>query len=201
MIDLVAKVYENDSTWIEMAGIIEEIKISSGIRQGCTASTIFFKLVTYEIIRRLEEEGDDFIIDEISMNSIFFADDSILLAKTLEAARRNLKIVAEVSRAFGLEINESKSKILIFRKGRQKEEDRVKEVEGIEVVESVRYLGIEISDGRDIFKKHKEEIIKKAEAMANLTFWTIGTSCNKVLMGKVFWKKHSTTNSSWGDWG
>ena len=115
--------------------------------------------------------------------SIFFADDSILLAKTLEVARRNLKIVAEVSRAFGLEINESKSKILIYRKGRQKKEDRIKEVEGIEVVESVKYLGIEISDGRDIFKKHKEEIIKKAEAMANLTFWTIGTSCHKVLMG------------------
>ena len=104
MFDLVAKVYENDSTWIEMAGIIEEIKISSGIRQGCTASTIFFKLVTYEIIRRIEEEGEDFIIDGISMNSIFFADDSILLAKTLEAARRNLKIVAEVSRAFGLKL-------------------------------------------------------------------------------------------------
>ena len=183
VIDLVAKIYESDSTSIKMAGREEEISISSGIRQGCTGSTAFFKLVTYEIIKKLQEMGEKYIIDNIDMNSIFFADDSIMFAKTIKAARKNLKIVSEVSKEFGLTINEGKSKVMIFKKGQKKLFEQIKELEGIEVVDKIKYLGIEINEGRDIFKKHKEEAIDRAREMANRTYWTIETCCNKVLMG------------------
>ena len=118
VIDLIAKLYLNDTTTICMAGREEEISISSGIRQGCTASTELFKLVTYEIMRRLEDEGEKFIIDDISMNSLFYADDSIMLTWTLEAAKRNLEIISRISKEFGLTINEEKSKIMIYSKGK-----------------------------------------------------------------------------------
>ena len=52
----------------------------------------------------------------------------------------------------------------------------------------IKYLGIEINEGRDIFKKHKEEVIDRAREMADKTYWTIETCCNKVLMGKLYWK-------------
>ena len=169
-------------TSIKMAGREEVIEIGSGIRQGCTASMELFKLVTFIIMRKLEEEGEKFILDDISMNSLFFADDSIMLARTVEAAKRNLKIIVEASKEFGLNINEEKSKILLYKRGTKKPEDKIKEIEGIEVVEKVKYLGIQICNNKDIFKKHKEEVIAKAREMANKTYWTIGTSCNRVLM-------------------
>ena len=81
VIDLVANIYESDTTNIKMAGREEEINISSGIRQGCTASTAFFKLVTYQIMKKLKEKATSFTLGIINMNSIFFADDSIMLAK------------------------------------------------------------------------------------------------------------------------
>ena len=37
----------------------------------------------------------------------------------------------------------------------------IKEIEGIEVVDNWKYLGVEISNDRDIFKKHKKKYIKK----------------------------------------
>ena len=37
----------------------------------------------------------------------------------------------------------------------------IKEIEGIEVVDNWKYLGVEISNDRDIFKKHKKKFIKK----------------------------------------
>ena len=119
IIDIVAKLYKNDETVIKMGDREETIKIGSGIKQGCTASTEFFKLVTYEIIKELEEKGEKFTIGDICINSIFFADDSIALAKTINATRKNLKIIKEVSKKFGLIVNEEKSKILIFKKKRQ----------------------------------------------------------------------------------
>ena len=51
------------------------------------------------------------------MSSIFFADDGVLMAKGIEEAKRNLDIVKEVSKRYGLVVNEEKSKILIFKKG------------------------------------------------------------------------------------
>ena len=106
IIDIVAKLYKNDETVIKMGDREETIKIGSGIKQGCTASTEFFKLVTYEIIKELEEKGEKFTIGDICINSIFFADDSIALAKTINATRKNLKIIKEVSKKFGLIVNE-----------------------------------------------------------------------------------------------
>ena len=44
IIDIVAKIYTNDETIIKMGGREETIKIGSGIKQGCTVSTVFVKL-------------------------------------------------------------------------------------------------------------------------------------------------------------
>ena len=195
IIDIVAKLYKNDETVIKMGDREETIKIGSGIKQGCTASTEFFKLVTYEIIKELEEKGEKFTIGDICINSIFFADDSIALAKTINATRKNLKIIKEVSKKFGLIVNEEKSKILIFKKrgNRKREidenkEEEIKEIEGIEVVKSMKYLGVEINDGIDIFKKQKLKMKEKAETIAKNTYAVIEKCCNKILIGKTFWK-------------
>ncbi|CAL4072299.1 unnamed protein product, partial [Meganyctiphanes norvegica] len=112
VIDLIYKIYRNDTTLIKF--MEEEIEITSGIRQGCTLSTELFKLVTYEIMRELDEKGEDFIVEDIRMNSLFFADDSLILARTVESAREKIKIIAEISKHFGLHINEEKSKALIY---------------------------------------------------------------------------------------
>ena len=87
---------------------------SNGIRQGFTSSTFFFKIITFVIMERLEEVGVPFIVDGIEINSLWFCDDSNLVANSVEAARANIRIVKEVGRGLGLEINEGKSKALIF---------------------------------------------------------------------------------------
>ena len=43
IIDLVAKIYSDDSTVVTYGEIEEEMDINSGVKQGCTASTILFK--------------------------------------------------------------------------------------------------------------------------------------------------------------
>ena len=85
MIDLIVKVYSNDSTTLTLGVLEENMFITSGIKQGCTASTTFFKLVTYMIMKTLEVRGSQFRIDNLSITSIFYANDSM----AIEISRRS----------------------------------------------------------------------------------------------------------------
>ena len=58
LIDIVTGTYIDDRTNIVTGGETEmKMTVSSGIRQGCTASTTLFKLLTYVIIDRLQKGG------------------------------------------------------------------------------------------------------------------------------------------------
>jgi len=55
------------------------------------------------IIDRQDMEEDMVEVDGIRMNWIWFTDDSILAANSLEEAKKNIWIVRKVSRTFRLE--------------------------------------------------------------------------------------------------
>ena len=155
IIDTIAKIYKGDHTFIDFDdNMSERIDITGGIRQGCTISSTLFKLVTYEIMNRLEQEGAKYEVDNINLNSIFYADDSILIAKTIENASRNLKILIEVSASFGLHINKDKSNIMVFNN-----KINIEEIDGIRVVNKIKYLGLILDNKRDLFKTQRENMI------------------------------------------
>ena len=52
----------------------------------------------------------------------------------------------------------------------------------------VKYLGIKIDNKINYFKTQRDKIIQKAQKMANITYSVIERSCNKLLIGKTFWK-------------
>ena len=121
IIEAVANIYKDDFTEIQFGDIEKKMDITSGIRQECTGSTILFKLITYMIMTRLNETGTGYIDEQITLKSLYFADDALLLSHLLEDARNNLAIIIEVSREFGLEINKEKSDIMIFNMKEQPE--------------------------------------------------------------------------------
>ena len=101
IIDLVARIYSGDEVVIRWKDREERIRVTSGIGQGCTASTVFFKLITYIIIEELEGRGVVFEVDGIRTNSLWYADDSIVVSNTVEGARRNLEVVREIGGILG----------------------------------------------------------------------------------------------------
>ena len=183
IIDIVSNVYQDDYTNLVFGEQEEKINITSGIKQGCTGSTTLFKLITYEIIKELEKYGECLKIEGTSINSLFFADDSLTMAETKENATKNLKILKRVSESFGLKINKEKSKILVFNS-----KEDIKEIEGIQVVEKIKYLGIIIDNKKELFQSHKEEVIKKATFYSNMMYHVTGKSVNRMLVGKTYWK-------------
>ena len=89
-------------TKVQCGEIRREIEITSKIKQGCTGSTILFKIVTYMIMAELDRRGTGYNDEHIKIKSLFFADDALLLSHSLEEAKENLVIITDVSREFGL---------------------------------------------------------------------------------------------------
>ena len=183
IIETIANIYQEDNTEIKFGDLHQNINITSGIRQGCTGSTTLFKIITYMIISELNSRGTGYKDDTIKINSLYFADDGLLLANNIEDATNNLKMVMQISREFGLEINKEKSNIIIFNMEQQPDT-----IEDIKVVNKIKYLGIEIDNKRNYFKTQRQNMLTKARKMANLTYCIIEKSCNKLLIGKTYWK-------------
>ena len=59
-------------------------------------------MVTYYIIEELETKGLIYKEDHINTNSVWLADDNTLIANTEENMRKNIKVLKEVSKTYGL---------------------------------------------------------------------------------------------------
>ena len=62
------------------------------------------------------------------------------------------------------------------------------EIEGIKVKNQIKYLGTTITNKKDCFQEHKKQIINKAHKYINQTASVAARSCNRLMIGKVFWK-------------
>ena len=123
----IAQIYQNDFTEIQIGELRKNINITSGIRQGCTGSTMLFISITYMISSELNRRGTSYRDENVNIESLYFADDGLLLASSIEDAKDNLKIVLQISKEFGLEINKEKSIIMIFNMKEQPEQiDRIR---------------------------------------------------------------------------
>ena len=83
VIEIITNIYQDDSTIINLNdSTSEEISVTSGIRQGCTSSTVLFKIVTYVIIQIMQGTSLGFRNDKFYIPMLFFADDGLILSRT-----------------------------------------------------------------------------------------------------------------------
>ena len=92
----------------------EHIDCHKGAGEGSSphTSTTLFKIVTFKIMNSLEVRGIEYEVEGQKITTLFFADDSLAMAKTIEAARRNLRIIEEESRKYELELNKEKKQYI-----------------------------------------------------------------------------------------
>ena len=183
IIDLIVQMYHNDHTIIKLGNMKEKVEVTGGIRQGCCISTLLFKMVTFKIIEELRKEKR-YKIGEFEDNSIWLADDATLIAENLETLKKLLDCLSRAGGEYGLEINEKKTKIMKVKGPNNNEQ-----IEGYEMVQEARYLGITVGGrGRNIFERENEDFLAKAERKVNLLMAEVRKSADKAVVGKAIWK-------------
>ena len=184
IIDIIAHIYEKDKTQVYFNNTHQaDIDVTSGIRQGCNGSSNLFLLVTYLIIEKMYDCLNGVNTNICKIVALFFADDGIIMMQSLQEARESIKVLTGISQKCGLSINKRKSSILIYNN-----KDQPSHIEDIPVTSSFVYLGVTIQNKRDCYKLHRIECMNKAKKYSNLMPAVIARSCNKLLIGKTYWK-------------
>ena len=112
VINILVKMYEGDKTTILLGRLKETIDVTCGIRQGCCISTLLFKLVTFTFIRKLRAKADQYEIGVYKDNSLWLADDAVLVAKDENSLKKALINLEEAGRESGLDLSKEKTRIL-----------------------------------------------------------------------------------------
>ena len=184
IITVLAELYTEDSTTLMMNGRqVGEVEVRSGIRQGCTLSPLLFILVVNYIIDEMVELRDGFKNEKMFIPVLFFADDGLLISQNEYELGRMIGRLVEAAEKVGLMVNKEKSSVIIFNL-----EKKPKLIRGIEVTDKIKYLGVTVNNSRDCFREHKMKTLEKAKRLANMTYSVIARSCNKLLIGKTYWK-------------
>ena len=184
IISVVAKLYTGDKTNLFLNNEFQtETYITNGIKQGCSGSTLLFLILTYEILQKLEQANVGYKDDLLIIAMLYFADDGLLLSNSIEDAMSNIKLIQEVAEKLGLVINKRKSNVLIYKMN-----DQPDRIEDIEVKTSLKYLGVKITNAKNCFDEFKKEQLLKAKQLANISHSIMARSCNRLLIGKNYWK-------------
>ena len=115
------RLYESTSYMIKVqGGHLEPIKSELGLLQGGILSPILFNLYIDDIKYIFDEKCDPINLHDIEVSHLLYADDLILMSKTEQGLRQSLNNLEMYCEKWKLEVNISKTKIMIFNSSGRK---------------------------------------------------------------------------------
>ena len=121
--------------------LTETVEIKRGVRQGCVMSPDLFTLYG-EVIMREIEEMEGFSIGGRNINNIRYADDTVLVADSVEKLQALVSEVSRASEVKGLKINKEKTECMVVSKRSETPDCPLQiEQEAVNKVEQFQYLG------------------------------------------------------------
>ena len=94
---------------------------SVGVKQGCVLSPLLFNLYLSDL-PAVFNDNDCFPVhvNSLSTNCLMFADDLVLLSETADGLQKCINRLDAYCKKWSLNINLSKTKVIIFNKGGHK---------------------------------------------------------------------------------
>ena len=150
--NILRHIYTTDKACIKIGQTRSDFfSLSIGVRQGCILSTILFNLFLRDLAKKFDAMEDKVMIEDVGINSLFWADDLILLAETKEGLDQLLKTLEEYCKENHLMINTKKTKCMIFNKtGRLISRSFYLNGVKLEMVRSYKYLGFVVTPSGEI---------------------------------------------------
>lgn len=123
----------------------EELDITQGVLQGDPLSPTLFSLLLHDLDTFMVNKGHTNVIKRMEL--LLFADDLIILSDDVVVQQHKLNTLAEYCTQNKLEVNKTKTQVLLFRKAGKAPKQRKLKFEGVELqtVRSYVYLGVPFS--------------------------------------------------------
>lgn len=156
-------------------------KVNTGLRQGDSLAPLLFNIILQTIIARASlDEGGNIFYKGIQL--LAYADDVVIAGRSLLNIKHAFRNMEREARKFGLEINEDKTKMMVFRR---KKPMRPQECYAIgnyifQCVDSFKYLGAQFNEALD-----EEEEIQARMVSANKAFFSLAHIIRSKLVSRT----------------
>ena len=90
-------------------------RVNSGLRQGCSLSTLLFNMFINDLASRIQYLGKGVNIDSENVSILMYADDIVLIAENEEDLQHMLNELNNWCNVNSMTINYNKSNIVHFR--------------------------------------------------------------------------------------
>ena len=151
------------------------IQVQSGVRQGCPLAPLLFAICTEPLrILVLQSKIQGLKIKEIQLIISMYADDTTGFIGSLEDSKLLLECINTYCQASGAQLNNSKSKVLIFNKN-----FKIPNISSIEEEELESLLGSKIGhkmNNLDQYSQVLEKMNQKVLKLNSFSFSFIGKS-------------------------
>ena len=169
-VNLIANIYQNDETSLFLNNEkLTDIKISSGIRQGCNLSALLLILITYKIIESIQKLNYGYEEGDINISSLFYMDDGLIFTKNEYHMSTLINRLEFICLKYGLKLNKNKCKIMIIN-----DNNVDNSLYDIEIVNQIKYLGILIDNNKNCFQSQKNKIFQNATLFNNQIYSILG---------------------------
>ena len=159
------------SVRIGKTNITDFFSCPTGLRQGCILSTLLFSLYVSKleiILRESGVQGIETLPNDVSIFLLMYIDDLCIFSDNAIDLQRKIKILDDFCSEWGMNLNMSKTKIIVFRNGGILKHFEKWFYRGnpIEIVTYYSYLGILVSS-RLCWSKCVNELSCKAQQIVS----------------------------------
>ena len=178
-----------------LRGWTDWIPSEKGVKQGCVLSPLLFNLYLVSIEHALLKCGVGITVGDSCIPALFFADDMVIMAESKKDLNTLLSTLLSALTAVGLNINFSKSEILIIGKKSIEEElgtwaipdAHGKPLGRLKILDNYRYLGVNIGSKR-IFSSHLQNTASSLNHKVSLGKILAGDVTNKITASDLLWR-------------
>ena len=143
--NVLRNMYSNSNAYIKLSGhISNRFKVLKGTEQGHPLSPDLFKIFLSDLSGLLEIK-DCPRLSNIPISHLLWADDLILLSLSPEAAQKQINVLNNFCNEWGIEVNQSKTKVVEFGDKKSTTGTKPKfylQDKLLETVDSYCYLGV-----------------------------------------------------------